>query len=349
MSAPVSARGLVVVAIEDAPEYPEWSRAAQETGIAEPRFVPWSAVLNSEAEFHAGEIVIVERLYPRITGNPVGGQRARYTEFQAALEQMDAAVTKAGAMLATAVEPTLLALDRTKRDDFLRERGVPLLATSDISEVRSNILRPRFAGSDDWMIDAWRTQLFRHRTRTGFEVRRAPGEGGGTRGEQAEVAAILAEDGIHAVAGLHRVYLTDSFYDIRFEVLDGKATHAAGVVREQVVAREWYGGRRREFDVFLKRFGAERWERVVALAERTATFFPGVRSLGVDLTMDNHSAEYVFDVDPFGAFLPGLVGGMPNPGGESDTSGEQRHAGEKNAADEPISVRGAVLRSLSAA
>jgi hypothetical protein len=103
------------------------------------------------------------------------------------------------------------------------------------------------------------------------------------------------------------------------------------VAREGAVRlREWYGGQRAEFDTFFRRFGAERWERLVALAERTATFFPGIRWLGVDLSLDNESAEYVFDVDPFGAFLPGLVGGLPN------------------AAGKPATVRAAVLRSLSA-
>jgi hypothetical protein len=321
-----------VVATENEPARAGWSRAAQDAGIGQPRFVPWSAVVNAspEAEFEPGEVVFAERLHPRIADNPVGGHRARYAELQAALEQLDAAVTKAGATLAAPVEPTLLALDRTKRDEFLRQNGVPLLELSDQSSTDPTILRPRFAGSDDWMIDSWRTQLFLHRTRTGVEVWSGPGEAGNDRRERAEIVEMLAGDGIHAVADLHRVHLTSTFCDIRIAVIDGKATHGAGVIREQVVAREWYGGRRREVDAFLERFGIERWERVTALAERAATFFPGIRSLGVDLCMDNEKSEYVFDVDPFGAFLPGLTASMPN------------------AAREPVSVRAAVLRSLSA-
>ncbi|MEY9931954.1 hypothetical protein ABH926_006603 [Catenulispora sp. GP43] len=320
----------VVTGQEDEAARAEWSRAAQQAGLAQPRFVPWSAVVDSEAEFGSGEVVFAERLYPDTAADPVGGQRARYAHLQAALERLDAAATKAGASLAASVEQTLLALDRTKCDAFLRDSGLPLLELSDVSAVGGNTLRPRFAGSDEWMIDGWRTQLFRHRTRTGFEVWRAPGQGAGDRRELAEVAELLAPDGIHAVASLHRVHLLNNFYDFRFAVLDGKVTHAVGVKREGDALREWYGGRRREIDAFLTRFATERWERLIALAERTATLFAGIRSLGVDLILDNEKSEYVFDVDPFGASLPGLVGGLPGAEGE------------------PVSVRGAVLRSLSA-
>jgi hypothetical protein len=323
----MSTLGWAVVAVEDESARAAWSRAAQDAGMARPRFVAWSAVVGSEAEFQPGEVVFAERLHPRVGENPVGGQRARYAELQAALGQLDAQVRKAGATLAAAVEPMVLALDRTKRDEFLRQNGVPVLESSD-SGVQG-ILRPRFAGSDDWLIDGWRTQLFRHRTRIGFEVWRGSGEAAGSRNELDELVELFAGEGIHRVDSLHRVYLTNAFYDIRFAVVDGKATHAAGINRELVVLREWYGGRRREIETFLGRFGMRRWERLVALAERTATYFPGIRSLGVDLIMDNDSSEYVLDVDPFGASLPGLVGAMPN------------------AAREPVSVRAAVLRSLS--
>ncbi|MEY9860325.1 hypothetical protein ABH935_005962 [Catenulispora sp. GAS73] len=325
----------VVVALEDEPARAEWSRAAQDADVPPPRFVAWSAVLDSqadseadsEAEFGPGEVVFAERLHPRVTGNPVGGQRARYAELQAALGQLDARVRKAGARLAAAVEPTLLALDRAKRDEFLSQNGVPVLGLPDPA-VRG-ILRPRFAGSDDWLIDGWRTRLYRHRSRTGYEVWRAPGDAAGSRNELDELVELLADDGIHRVGSLHRVHLGNAFYDIRFAVVDGKATHAAGINREQVVLREWYGGRRPEIEAFLARFGMERWEQLVALAERTATYFPGIRSLGVDLIMDNSDSQYVLDVDPFGASLPGLLGAPPN------------------ASREPISVRAAVLRSLS--
>lgn len=316
-----------VVAREDEPARAEWSRAAQDADVAPPRFVAWSAVVDSEAEFPPGEVVFAERLHPRVTDNPVGGQRARYAELQAALGQLDAQVAKAGARLAAAVDPTLLALDRTKRDEFLRQNGVPVLEFSDSGT--QGIRRPRFAGSDDWLIDGWRTQLYRHRTRTGYEVWRAPGDAAASRNELDELVELLVDDGIHRIDSLHRVHLGSAFYDIRFAVIDGKATHAAGINREQVVLREWYGGRRPEIEAFLARFGMERWEQLVALAERTATYFPGIRSLGVDLIMDNNSSEYVLDVDPFGASLPGLLGALPNT------------------AREPVSVRAAVLRSLS--
>jgi hypothetical protein len=55
----------------------------------------------------------------------------------------------------------------------------------------------------------------------------------------------------------------------------------------------------------------------------------------VDLIMDNDKAEFVFDVDPFGASLPGIRGGLPSAGEPQDADGE------------PLSVRAAVLRALS--
>jgi hypothetical protein len=320
-----------VVATEDDPARAEWTRAAQDADVAGPRFVSWSAVVDSEAEFQPGEVVFAERLYPCVAENPVRGQRARYVELQAALSQLDAALAKAGAISATPAEPALLALDRTRCAAFLRESGVPVLQASDVSSVRDNVLRPRYAGSDDWTIDCWRTRLFRHRTRSGgFEVRRGFGQAARGKPELAEVVALLTDDGIHAVESLHRVYLGFHFCDIRLAVVDGKVTHAAGVTREEEILREWYGGKRQEIDQFLERFGIERWERLVALAERTATFFPGIRSLGVDLIMDNDTSEYVADVNPFGAYLPGLIVAPPNV--------EREH----------MTVRDAVLRSLSA-
>lgn len=326
-----------VVATEDDPARAEWIRASQDAGIdtdmAEPRFVPWSLVLTTAAEFQPGEVIFAERLHPNLgEQRPVGGQRARYAEFQAALSQLDAASAKAGATSATPAEPALLALDRTKRDEFLRNSGVKVLDPSDLSSVGSNLLRPRYAGdSDDWTIDTWRTRLFRHRIRTGgYEVRRGIGRASGDKDELADTVALLADDEIHAVTALHRVHLNSAFHDFRFAVTDGKVTHAAGIPREVEVAREWYGGRRKEIEEFLNRFGIRRWDRLVALAEQTAALFPGIRSLGVDLILDNHESEYVLDVDPFGAFLPGLVGAPPN------------------VVREPMSVRTAVLRSLSA-
>jgi hypothetical protein len=312
----------VVVAAETDPGRAGWTRAAQEAAVAEPRFVPWSAVVGSDDGFQAGEVVFFERLHPHVPANPVRGQRARYEQFGAALEQLQAAVEKAGATLAAAPEKTLLALDRTKRDEFLRENGIPVLGSSGLESAGDNIMRPRYAASDDWIIDRWRTRLFKHRSRTGPEVWRGPGVLRGDQAAPGELAGILVDDGIHAVDSLPS-------HDFRFAVVDGVVTHAAGVERERVVAREWYGGRRRELEDFPRRFGAGRWERAVQLAERAATFFPGIRSLGVDLNMDSFHAEFVFDIDPFGAYLPGLVG-------RPETVG----AG--------VSVRAAVLRSLRA-
>lgn len=322
-----------VVAAEGDPARAEWKRAAQEVEVAAPRFVTWDAVLSSEAEFHAGETVFFERMSGWDAPNPVGGQGERYREFGTALAELGAAVDKSGAVLAAAVEPTLLTLDRTRLDGFLRENRFPVLGPGDLESAGGNILRSRFAASDDWIIDGWHTNLYPHRTRSGFEVWRAPAESSAGRREIQEIVGLLGADAVHAVADLHRVHLNSDFYDLRFAVVAGTVTHAAGVVRERIVHKEFYGGRRVELDKFLERFGAARWQKVVGLAERTAGLFPGIRSLGVDVILDNSDSEYVFDVNPFGAYLPGLL--------------ETRDA-ELVVTGENVSVKAAVLRSLSA-
>lgn len=318
-----------VVAADEDPARIRWVEAAHEAGVPEPRFVPWGSVLAGEADFHRGEYVICERLEGWAPSNPVGGQLKRYREFSAALTELDQAVSKAGALPVAAAAAMTLLLDRVERDGYLRNQGLPVLDGAQPGDRRSAISRSRYTASDDWIIDGWHSRLFLHRTRSGYEVWQSPAETWMDTAQLGRIAELLEPDGVHTVAGFHRCHLGNAFYDIRFAVIDGEVTHAAGVVREQFRARPWYGGRRRELEIFVERFGAERWQRLVALAERTAALFPEVRSLGVDLIADNHQAEYVFDVDPFGADLPGLVGG---PG----TAG----AG--------LSVRAAVLQALSA-
>ncbi|NUP49348.1 MAG: hypothetical protein HOW97_18875 [Catenulispora sp.] len=318
-----------VVAADDDPGRAEWTQAAHAAGVPEPRFVSWRSVIAEEAEFQPAEHVIYGRLEGWAPSNPVGGQAERFREFTEAVERLDLAAVKAGAPLVAAASSTVLLLDRVGRDEHLREHGLPILDGPDPESNRLGIIRSRYTASDDWIIDGWHTQLFPHRARTGFEVWRNPADTSVGPSNLRQVLSLLEPHGVYARAELHRAYLCGRFHDLRFEVVDGKVTHAAGVLREEVRARPWYGGRRRELDNFVERFGSERWQRLVALAERTAALFPDIRSLGVDLIVDNREAEYVFDVDPFGADLPGLLG-LP------DTVG----AG--------LSVRAGVLRALSA-
>ncbi|GAA2029100.1 hypothetical protein GCM10009839_30590 [Catenulispora yoronensis] len=319
-----------VVTAETDPARAVWTEAARAAAVAGPRFVDWRSVAAGEAGFHAGETVFCERLAGWAPTNPVGGQRARHREFAAALDQLSAAVDKGGAVLAAGVAPMLTTLDRLERDQFLRRGGIPVLERSTADNVGHSILRSRFASSDDWLIDGWHTTLFVHRARTGFEVWRSPAETVTGTEHLKQIVAGLEADTVYVTETLHRAHLADDYHDIRFGLVDGKVTHAAGVLRERIVGpRQWYGGRRRELDDFLRRFGASRWERLVALAERTAALFPDLRLLGVDLIVDNSEKEFVFDVDPFGADLPGRRG-------EAGTLGEG------------LPVHGAVLRALSA-
>jgi hypothetical protein len=45
-------------------------------------------------------------------------------------------------------------------------------------------------------------------------------------------------------------------------------------------AREYFGGRRREIDAYRRRFGADAWQDLIAIAERAAAAFPGLRAVG---------------------------------------------------------------------
>lgn len=332
MSAPARALMWAVVAAGDDPARARWNRAAQEAGVAAPRFATWASVLASEAEFRPGEYVFFERLRGWQPANPVGGQRARYQEFEAASRLLEATAAKTGAVLVAAAETTLLALDRDDRDAFLRERGIPVLEPSDPMRAGTNIMQPRFAAADDWLAAGRSTTLYPHRTRTGVEVWRGPAASSANALDIRNMAEILEPEGIHAVTSLSHVGLGHPLRDLRFGLVDGKVTHTAAVVREYVRPRPWYGGRRGGLEKIRDGFGEARWSKLVALAERTAALFPGIRSLGVDLILDRFDAErleYVFDVNPFGASLPGLAG---NPGTIGDG----------------LSVQATILRALSA-
>lgn len=302
-------RWAVVHAPEDA-AVPAWTAAATAVDAPRPRLVPWAEVLDGTAEFSEGELVQAERLTP-VTPLRYGGSGERYERFTAALGVLGERLKADGAELMADAAETLLALDRKRCTEHLAALGVS------VPEAGNAIARQRFAEPGDAISElrgngSVVSTLKLVRTRDGEELHHSLH---GSYYEASAIGEILARDGeVFTVADLPTAYLNGDQHRFRFAVIDGRVTHAAGRLAEKALAREYFGGRRREIEAYHERFGAEKWQQVVALAEQAATAFPGLRSLGVDIAASQGSEpDVVYDIDPFGARLPaalGLLGGI---------------------------------------
>lgn len=302
-------RWAVVHAPEDA-AVPAWTAAAAAVDVPQPRLVPWAEVLDGTAGFNEGELVHAERLTP-VTPLRYGGSGERHEQFAAALGVLGERLKADGAEAAADPAETLLALDRRRCTEHLAASGVSAPGAGD------QFARQRFAEPGD-AVSQLRgngsvvSTLRLVRTREGDELHHGLH---GSYHEAGAIGEILARDGeIFTVGDLPTAYLNGEQYRFRFAVVDGRVTHAAGRLADTVLAREYFGGRRREIEAYHERFGAEKWQQVVALAERAATAFPGLRALGVDIAASQAGRpDVVYDIDPFGARLPaalGLPGGI---------------------------------------
>lgn len=307
------------VCVPDDPAYAAWTSAAKAADAPAPRFVSWSDVLDGTAAFSTGELVHAERLTP-MTPARYGGSRARYERFAAALDTLHTSLAEAGATATTRAADTLLALDRLRCAEHLTAAGVP------VAEPGGGAVRQRFAEPRDaisHVSERVETTLALVRTRTGFELRNTlrtqyhygPNDDRINR-NVAIVGEILArDDETFAVADLPTVFLRDDRHRFRFAVVDGEVTHAAGRLVDALPAREYYGGRRREIDEYRDRFGVPAWQRLIEIAGQAAAAFPAVRSLGVEIATNPISGhDAVYDVDPFGAYLPAALG-LPGTAG----------------------------------
>jgi len=267
----------------DDPAISAWTAAAATADAPKPRLVPWADVLNGTATFGDGELVHAERLIPA-RPTRYGASRERHEHLAAA----DVPVPEAGAR-------------------FVRQRFAE--PGDAISEVRgSGVI----------------TTLSLTRTRSGFELRHTLHSGFHHRArddhavdEAGSVHDLLVRDDETFTSGeLPTAYLNSAQHRFRFAVVDGQVTHAAGRLADKPVAREYFGGRRREIDAYHQRFGAEAWQRLIGIAEQAAAAFPGLRAIGVDIAASQvKGPDVVYDIDPFGARLPAALG-LPGTAGE---------------------------------
>lgn len=311
-------RWALVAAAEDL-ETAAWAKAIAAVGGQEPRRVPWSAVLDGSAAFKAGELVHALRLIPT-TPARYGGSRERYEGLAAALDRLQTLVTEAGATVTVEPGDALLALDRLRCSQHLATAGITIPLPG------RRVLRQRYAEPGDAVTEVRGggifTTLTPARTRDGYELRNSRRQreyrdyGFRAIADTAVVRDLLEQhEEVVGVENLSYIYVDGDLYRFRLAVVDGEVTHAAGRFGEFRLAREYYGGRRREVEAFQATRG-ETWAELVALAERAATAFPGLRSVGVDVTAGPRGDDLaVYDIDPFGARLPGALG-LINGGGE---------------------------------
>lgn len=304
-------RWTVVHAPEDA-AVSAWMAAATAVDAPQPRLVPWAEVLDGTAKFGQGELVHAERLTP-VTPVRYGGSRERYERFTAALGVLGERLKADGAEAAADPAETLLALDRKRCAEHLGANSVP------VPEAGNRFARQRFAEPGDAASElrgngSFVSTLKLVRTREGEELRHSLRS---SYYEAGAIGEVLARDGeVFTVGDLPTAYLNGGQYHFRFAVIDGRVTHAAGRLAEKVLAREYFGGRRREIEAYHERFGAEKWQRVVELAEQAASSFPGLRALGVDIAASQVGGpDVVYEIDPFGARLPAALG-LPGGVGE---------------------------------
>ena len=314
-------------ALVHAPEDPAvgaWIAAAAAVDAPKPRLVPWADVLNGTAAFDDGELVHAERLTP-VAPARYGGSLDRHGRLATALATLNEQLVTGDATATADVAATLLALDRKRCTEHLAAAGVsvPVVSAGD------GVVRQRFTEPCDALSslsasgDGVRSTLALTRTRGGFELRHTlhghyyrgatddpPGD------EGIVVRELLArDDETFAVEELPTAYLNNAQYRFRLAVIDGRVTHAAGRVADTLVAREYFGGRRREIEAYQARFGAEAWDRLTGIAEQAAAAFPSLRALGVDIAASQvGGADLVYDIDPFGARLPAALG-LPGTAG----------------------------------
>lgn len=319
-----------LVAAPDDPAVPAWFAAAEPAGVAEPRLVPWAEVLDGRARFAENELVHAERLTPTVPLR-YGGSRHRYEAHADARRVLDGLLADSGARATIESATVLLALDRQRCTAHLAAAGVP------VPEPGEKFIRQRFAEPGDAVSNLighiW-TPMALIRTRSGFELEHRPvrrlyrQEGDESNGADTGIVQDLLDrdDEPYKVADLPTAYLNSVQHRFRFAVIDGRVTHAAGRPADVRPVREYYGGKRREIDAYRTRFGAAAWQELIRIAEQAAAAFPGLRSVGVDLApvqvnrdpTNPASAlppDVVYDIDPFGARLPGALG-MPGTAGE---------------------------------
>jgi glutathione synthase/RimK-type ligase-like ATP-grasp enzyme len=325
--------------------------AASALGVAEPRVVPWIDVLHGRARFEAGEVVRIDspgedaevtRLL-RGESEPVDmyrveGTRAWYEGFVAALEKLHVEIESGGAVALESAEETAIAFDKARCHALLAEQGISvpeaIPGVVDYASLRAALaerdwpgvhVKIRHGSSASGVValsqhskleSPWATTSTElHRVPSGYELYNSF-RVRDYRLER-EVSALinqLAADGLHVERTVSLTYVQRELMDLRLVTVGGKVTHAVGRSSHLPMTNLHLGGKRREIALFRERYGAERWEGVLDLVERTAACFPNSHCLGIDV-LPAHDRDYIGEVNAYGDLLPNLIG-LPGTVGE---------------------------------
>ncbi|MGV9315678.1 STM4014 family protein [Streptomyces sp. NPDC003691] len=336
--------------------------AARSAGLPPVRVVPWRDALHGRAEFRPGEWVRIESpgedptadAFLRGGGDPtrVEGSGRWYARFVAAVREVSAAASAAGA---TALDdPGLPAVLFDKRlcHGALREAGVPVP-----DSPTSGPLAPPVRGWDDVRAlarDAGLARMFvklAHGSSASGVLAVETAGGGRVQAttsverdahgrlfnslrvrrytREAEVAAVvdaLAPDGLHIERWLPKASQDGRRADLRVVVTDGRATHAVVRTSRSPMTNLHLGGARGDLAAAraaIGRAGGD-WAEALEICERAAACFPGALRVGVDLLpLRNWQGFAVGEVNAFGDLLPGLSGLPDGPAAGLDTYGAQ--------------------------
>ncbi|HET9170023.1 MAG TPA: STM4014 family protein [Actinospica sp.] len=339
----MSALRLAVVGNPDNRRITLLKAAASSLGLAEPRVVPWIDVLEGRARFEPGETVRIDspgedaevtRLL-RGASEPVDmyrveGTRAWYEGFTAALEKLRVEIEAAGAVALAGSEETAIAFDKARCHALLAEHGIPVPeAVPGVEDYASLLqalaergwpnvhLKIRHGSSASGVVAIGRQSSGKLWATTSTELHRVPSgyelynslqvRHYRTERDVSVLIDLLAADGLHVE---HTIYLTHIYRersDLRLVTVGGRVTHAVGRSSHLPMTNLHLGGKRREIALFQAKYGEERWQRVIDLAERTAACFPNSHCLGIDI-LPAHEQDYVGEVNAYGDLLPNLIG-----------------------------------------
>ncbi|WP_128979637.1 STM4014 family protein [Streptomyces roseicoloratus] len=338
--------------------------AVRAAGLPGARVVPWVDVLRGTAEFRSGETVRVDspgedpevdRLL-RGADDPtrVEGSRHWYETFTGALRGLAARAAGAGAALVDEPAETAVLFDKRLTHARLRAAGVPVpespTSGADAPPVRGWAdVRTLMAGAGLRRVfvklahgssasgvlavetaPGGRVQATTSVERTpdghlfnSLRVRRYR-----TEADVGAVVDALAPDGLHVERWVPKASLDGRAADLRVVVIDGRATHAVVRTSGSPLTNLHLGGVRGDLDAARAAIGAAggRFADALAVCERAAAAFPGIRCVGVDLLPSSGWRRFsVGEVNAFGDLLPGLTG-LPGGGAEGKDTYEAQVA-----------------------
>ena len=322
--------------------------AVRAAGLAEPRVVPWLAVLRGDCGFEAGEVVRVDspgedaevaRLL-RGCAEPVDmyrveGSRAWYLGFVAASEKLQIAIEAAGAVGLFHHRQIGTAFDKKACHALLMDAGIPVPEEAESDGSESAFIKIRHGSSASGVV-ALTVRGSRRRAVTSAELVRT--EHGvelynslrvRTYLRDADIDDLLralAPDGLHAQRWVPKLQQDGRDCDLRIVTVGGRATHAVLRTSTYPMTNLHLGGQRGDLDRFRAMIGEPRWRTILEHAENAAACFPAVHALGIDVLPGADGQDYIGEVNAYGDLLPNLMGLAGTAGQGLDTYGAQVRA-----------------------